>query len=125
MFRFGYGEYMRLAFPKDDLRPISCRGKDSQGGIALTLIDSLDTLIVRRCQLPTSGGAAPLLACCCWSLPGCVLQLQQGRIPLPASRAGPGLLTSAGDGRAAAAAGRGAVVGGQRYIRCGCPGACV
>ncbi|EFN53006.1 hypothetical protein CHLNCDRAFT_7049, partial [Chlorella variabilis] len=46
MFRFGYGEYMRLAFPKDDLRPISCRGKDSQGGIALTLIDSLDTLIV-------------------------------------------------------------------------------
>jgi mannosidase alpha-like ER degradation enhancer 2 len=47
MFRFGYGEYMRLAFPKDDLRPISCRGRNSQGGIALTLIDSLDTLIVR------------------------------------------------------------------------------
>jgi mannosidase alpha-like ER degradation enhancer 2 len=46
MFRFGYGHYMRRAFPQDDLRPISCRGKDSQGGIALTLIDSLDTLIV-------------------------------------------------------------------------------
>lgn len=46
MFRFGYGQYMQHAFPRDDLRPISCRGKDSQGGIALTLIDSLDTLIV-------------------------------------------------------------------------------
>ncbi|KAL4855837.1 Alpha-mannosidase I [Chlorella vulgaris] len=46
MFRFGYGHYMRRAFPQDELRPISCRGKDSQGGIALTLIDSLDTLIV-------------------------------------------------------------------------------
>lgn len=50
MFRFGYGQYMQRAFPRDDLRPISCRGKDSQGGIALTLIDSLDTLVVRcRC----------------------------------------------------------------------------
>ncbi|KAL4439416.1 hypothetical protein ABPG77_008745 [Micractinium sp. CCAP 211/92] len=46
MFRFGFGQYMQHAFPRDDLRPISCRGKDSQGGIALTLIDSLDTLIV-------------------------------------------------------------------------------
>lgn len=51
MFRFGYGQYMQRAFPRDDLRPISCRGKDSQGGIALTLIDSLDTLVVcRRCS---------------------------------------------------------------------------
>jgi len=47
MFRFAYGQYMQRAFPRDDLRPISCRGKDSQGGIALTLIDSLDTLVVR------------------------------------------------------------------------------
>lgn len=46
MFRFGFGQYMQRAFPRDDLRPISCRGKDSQGGIALTLIDSLDTLVV-------------------------------------------------------------------------------
>lgn len=49
MFRFGYSQYMERAFPRDDLRPISCRGKDSQGGIALTLIDSLDTLVVRPC----------------------------------------------------------------------------
>lgn len=55
MFRFGYGQYMRHAFPLDDLRPISCRGRNSQGGIALTLIDSLDTLVV---------GAAPLPRCC-------------------------------------------------------------
>ena len=49
MFRFAYGQYMQRAFPRDDLRPISCRGKDSQGGIALTLIDTLDTLVVRCC----------------------------------------------------------------------------
>jgi hypothetical protein len=46
MFRFGFNGYMEHAFPQDDLRPISCRGRDSQGGIALTLIDSLDTLVV-------------------------------------------------------------------------------
>ena len=63
MFRFGYGQYMQRAFPKDDLRPISCRGKNSQGGIALTLIDSLDTLIVRGCCECGVGAAAvaPLL----------------------------------------------------------------
>lgn len=32
---------------QDDVRPISCRGHDSQGGIAITLIDALDTLLVR------------------------------------------------------------------------------
>ena len=35
-----------LAPTQDDLRPISCQGHNSQGGIALTLIDSLDTLVV-------------------------------------------------------------------------------
>jgi ER degradation enhancer, mannosidase alpha-like 2 len=45
MFRFGYGAYMQHAFPKDALRPLSCGGHQQQGGIALTLIDSLDTLI--------------------------------------------------------------------------------
>ncbi len=47
MFMFGYNQYMRHAFPRDDLRPISCRGHDTQGGIANTLVDSLDTLLVR------------------------------------------------------------------------------
>ncbi len=33
---------------QDDVRPISCRGHDSQGGVAITLIDALDTLLVRH-----------------------------------------------------------------------------
>ena len=36
---------------QDEVRPISCRGHDSQGGIAITLIDALDTLLV--VALPT------------------------------------------------------------------------
>lgn len=31
---------------QDELRPITCGGHDSQGGIAITLIDALDSLIV-------------------------------------------------------------------------------
>jgi hypothetical protein len=34
------------SFMQDEVRPISCRGHDSQGGIAITLIDALDTLLV-------------------------------------------------------------------------------
>jgi len=34
------------AFPKDELKPLSCKGEDSFGGVQLTLIDSLDTLAV-------------------------------------------------------------------------------
>lgn len=48
MFMFGFSNYMRHAFPMDDLRPISCGGHNTQGGIANTLIDSLDALMVRR-----------------------------------------------------------------------------
>lgn len=36
---------------QDEVRPISCRGHNSQGGIAITLIDALDTLLV--VALPT------------------------------------------------------------------------
>ncbi|CAL8470523.1 g10065 [Coccomyxa elongata] len=46
MFSFGFDNYMRHGFPKDEVRPISCRGRDSQGGIAITLIDSLDTILL-------------------------------------------------------------------------------
>ncbi|DBB03198.1 TPA: hypothetical protein ACH3X1_000010 [Trebouxia sp. C0004] len=46
MFAFGYDHYLLHAFPKDELRPISCTGHDSQGGVALTLIDALDSLVV-------------------------------------------------------------------------------
>ncbi|GMH33547.1 hypothetical protein BSKO_01381 [Bryopsis sp. KO-2023] len=46
MFDRGFTSYMQNGFPKDDLRPISCVGSNSQGGMALTLLDVLDTLIV-------------------------------------------------------------------------------
>ena len=38
---------------QDELRPISCTGHDSQGGVALTLIDALDSLVV-GCRLAAS-----------------------------------------------------------------------
>ena len=44
MFHFGYDNYMKYAFPKDELRPISCSGVDSFGSLSVTLIDTLDTL---------------------------------------------------------------------------------
>ena len=31
---------------QDELRPLTCGGHNSQGGIAITLIDALDSLIV-------------------------------------------------------------------------------
>ncbi|KAK9830164.1 hypothetical protein WJX72_010087 [[Myrmecia] bisecta] len=46
MVFFAYNNYMKYAFPRDELRPISCQGHDSQGGLALTLVDALDTLLV-------------------------------------------------------------------------------
>lgn len=46
MFHFSFQNYMQHAFPRDDLRPISCRGSNSQGGIALSLLDSLDALLI-------------------------------------------------------------------------------
>lgn len=58
MFYHGYYAYMDNAFPADELMPLSCRGRyrglepnrgdidDALGNFSLTLIDSLDTLIV-------------------------------------------------------------------------------
>ena len=37
---------------QDDLRPLSCSGTNSQGGLALTLVDALDTLAVRSPSIP-------------------------------------------------------------------------
>lgn len=48
MFNHAFQGYMDHAFPMDDLRPISCTGSNSQGGIALTLLDSLDMLYVLK-----------------------------------------------------------------------------
>ncbi|XP_053724427.1 ER degradation-enhancing alpha-mannosidase-like protein 1 isoform X2 [Synchiropus splendidus] len=59
MFYFGYDNYMRYAFPEDELNPIDCEGRgpdvlnpsnininDVLGNYSLTLIDTLDTLLV-------------------------------------------------------------------------------
>ncbi|KAI6238777.1 Alpha-1,2-Mannosidase [Aphelenchoides fujianensis] len=58
MFMHAYKSYMQLAFPHDELRPLSCKPRirgvtpsrgdvdDSLGNFSLTLIDSMDTLVV-------------------------------------------------------------------------------
>lgn len=46
MFYHAYNGYMRHAFPRDELKPISCGGEDTIGKYSLTLIDTLDTLVV-------------------------------------------------------------------------------
>ncbi|EYC35107.1 hypothetical protein Y032_1148g3689, partial [Ancylostoma ceylanicum] len=58
MFMHGYQSYMKYAYPADELMPLSCRGRirgvtpsrgdvdDSLGNFSLTLIDTLDTLVV-------------------------------------------------------------------------------
>ncbi|ONK67370.1 uncharacterized protein A4U43_C06F19470 [Asparagus officinalis] len=44
MFYHAFEGYMQHAFPLDELRPLTCKGEDTLGGYALTLIDALDTL---------------------------------------------------------------------------------
>ncbi|XP_078677901.1 ER degradation-enhancing alpha-mannosidase-like protein 1 isoform X1 [Branchiostoma floridae x Branchiostoma belcheri] len=59
MFYFGYDNYMRYAFPKDELNPHACSGRgpdvenpanininDVLGDYSLTLVDTLDTLAI-------------------------------------------------------------------------------
>ena len=48
MFQTSYDGYMEHAFPFDELLPVSCSGAASKltGGGALSLVDSLDTLVV-------------------------------------------------------------------------------
>ena len=46
MFMHGYTNYLKNAFPRDELKPLTCVGEDTFGGLQLTLIDSLDTLAV-------------------------------------------------------------------------------
>ncbi|XP_076125465.1 ER degradation-enhancing alpha-mannosidase-like protein 1 [Alosa pseudoharengus] len=59
MFYFGYDNYMKYAFPADELNPIDCQGRgpdvfnpsnininDVLGNYSLTLIDTLDTLLI-------------------------------------------------------------------------------
>ncbi|KAF6252883.1 glycoside hydrolase [Scenedesmus sp. NREL 46B-D3] len=46
MFDHGFSNYMKHAFPQDNLLPVSCKGQDWQGGLGLTLVDSLDMLLL-------------------------------------------------------------------------------
>lgn len=58
MFYHGYNNYMNNAYPADELMPLSCKGRfrdvepnrgdidDAMGNFSLTLIDSLDSLVV-------------------------------------------------------------------------------
>ena len=46
MFWYSYNSYMEHAFPKDELCPLSCTGKDTWGSYGLTLVDALDSLAV-------------------------------------------------------------------------------
>lgn len=46
MFDYSFSNYMTHAFPKDELRPLSCGGVNTFGGLSMTLIDTLDSLIL-------------------------------------------------------------------------------
>lgn len=58
MFYHGYNSYMNNAYPADELMPLSCRGRyrdsepnrgdidDALGNFSLTLIDTLDSLVI-------------------------------------------------------------------------------
>lgn len=38
MFYHAFNGYMDHAFPRDELKPLSCEGEDTLGGYALTLV---------------------------------------------------------------------------------------
>lgn len=46
MFDHAFSNYRYHAFPKDELRPLSCGGVDTFGGLSMTLIDTLDSLVL-------------------------------------------------------------------------------
>eukprot|EP01129_Flabellula_baltica_P007733 TRINITY_DN3025_c0_g1_i1.p1 TRINITY_DN3025_c0_g1~~TRINITY_DN3025_c0_g1_i1.p1 ORF type:complete len:649 (+),score=124.41 TRINITY_DN3025_c0_g1_i1:74-1948(+) len=46
MFDHAYDSYMEHAWPFDELKPLSCEGYNTWGNYSLTLIDSLDMLVV-------------------------------------------------------------------------------
>ena len=46
MFYHAYDNYIYNAYPYDELKPINCEGFDTWGSYSLTLIDSLDMLII-------------------------------------------------------------------------------
>ncbi|KAI0976869.1 glycoside hydrolase family 47 protein [Xylaria arbuscula] len=72
MFYHGFDNYMRIAFPEDELRPVSCipltrdpvnprnvELNDVLGNYSLTLIDSLSTLAILASAPPDSKNTGP------------------------------------------------------------------
>ncbi|KAI0015876.1 glycosyl hydrolase family 47-domain-containing protein [Xylariomycetidae sp. FL0641] len=72
MFYHGFDNYMRIAFPEDELRPVSCTPltrdarnprhvelNDVLGNYSLTLIDSLSTLAILASAPPDSRDTGP------------------------------------------------------------------
>lgn len=47
-FYHAYNAYKTNALPYDELRPLTCNGTNTFGGLTLSLIDTLDTLILLR-----------------------------------------------------------------------------
>eukprot|EP00854_Cymbomonas_tetramitiformis_P012293 gene12293-14519_t len=45
-FEHAWGAYEKHAFGKDELKPVSCEGEDSFSGLGVTLVDSLDTMLL-------------------------------------------------------------------------------
>ncbi|KAK3500812.1 seven-hairpin glycosidase [Neurospora crassa] len=72
MFYHGFDNYMRIAFPEDELRPVTCAPltrdaenpgnvevNDVLGNYSLTLIDSLSTLAIFASAPPDDRGTGP------------------------------------------------------------------
>ncbi|KAI1259980.1 glycoside hydrolase family 47 protein [Xylariaceae sp. FL1019] len=72
MFYHGFDNYMNIAFPEDELRPVSCTPltrdphnprnvelNDVLGNYSLTLIDSLSTLAILASSPPDSSNTGP------------------------------------------------------------------
>lgn len=73
MFYHGYNGYMKYAFPADELMPLSCKGRfrdvefnrgdldDALGNFSLTLVDSLDTLVIMNDLVEFESGVKKVL----------------------------------------------------------------
>lgn len=48
MFNHAFHSYIHHAFPLDELQPLSCTGADTFGGLTISLIDTLDTLVILK-----------------------------------------------------------------------------
>lgn len=49
MFYHAFDGYMKHAFPRDELKPLSCGGEDTLGGYALTLVRFTAIILFNDC----------------------------------------------------------------------------